>query len=102
VNRAIPNPLRFDYTLDANGHPEKIYCRSDHWEYARFGIPVAFFFTGLHGDYHQVTDEPQYVDYANYARITRYILDLTLRVAGLDHRPAVDGRRMAPGETCRQ
>jgi hypothetical protein len=102
VNRGRREPLVLDYRLDANGHPENIYCRSDHWEYARFGIPVAFFFTGLHGDYHQVTDEPQYIDYANYGRITRYLHDLALRLAGLDRRPAVDGPRMQPGATCRQ
>ena len=102
VNRARRDPLRLDYRLDANGHPENIYCRSDHYEYARFGIPVAFFFTGLHGDYHQVTDEPQYIDYANYGRITRFIHDLTLRLAGLDHRPAVDGPRPEPGAACSQ
>ena len=42
---------------------DNIYCRSDHYEYARYGIPVVFITTGGHGDYHQVTDEPQYVDY---------------------------------------
>jgi hypothetical protein len=102
VNRGRREALSFDYRLDADGHPENIYCRSDHYEYARFGIPVAFFFTGLHGDYHQVTDEPQYIDYANYGRITRFIYDLTLRVADLGHRPAVDGPRMEPGMPCRQ
>ena len=47
----------FDYALDADGHPQNIYCRSDHAEYARYGIPVVFFTTGGHADYHQVTDE---------------------------------------------
>ena len=35
-----------------------IYRRSDHYEYAKLNIPIAFFFTGLHADYHQITDEP--------------------------------------------
>ena len=39
---------RFDYSIDANGHPMNIYCRSDHYEYARYGIPIIFFTTGLH------------------------------------------------------
>ena len=38
-------------------------------------MPIAFFFTGLHGDYHQLTDEPQYIDYPHYARIANYIHD---------------------------
>ncbi|MEP7346680.1 MAG: M28 family peptidase, partial [Gemmatimonadaceae bacterium] len=61
--------LNFDYSLDANGHPQNIYCRSDHYEYARYGIPIVFFTTGGHADYHQVTDEPQYIDYSNMAQI---------------------------------
>ena len=51
-----PLPFRFDYSFDANGHPQQYYCRSDHYEYARYGIPITFFSTGGHRDYHQVTD----------------------------------------------
>jgi Zn-dependent M28 family amino/carboxypeptidase len=102
VNRAQRPPLTFDYALDANGHPENIYCRSDHYNYARYGIPIVFLFTGLHGDYHQVTDEPQYVDYPHYARITGYVHDLTMRVANLNHRPVVDKARPDPNGVCRQ
>ncbi len=94
--------VRLDYALDANGHPQNIYCRSDHYNYARYGIPIAFFFTGLHGDYHQVTDEPQYIDYPHYARITNYVRDLTVRVADLGHRVAVDKPKPDPNGECRQ
>jgi len=94
--------IRLDYALDANGHPQNIYCRSDHYHYARYGIPIAFFFTGLHGDYHQVTDEPQYIDYPHYARITNYVRDLAVRVADLDHRVAVDKPKPDPNGECRQ
>jgi hypothetical protein len=58
--------------------------------YARYGIPIAFFSTGLHGDYHQVTDEAQYIDYPHYALITRFIGDIALRIADARDRPAVD------------
>ena len=102
TNRAQPRPLAFDYALDANGHPENIYCRSDHYNYARYGIPIVFFFTGLHGDYHQVTDEPQYIDYPHMTRITRFIGDLTTRVANLDRRPVVDHEKPDPNGVCRQ
>jgi hypothetical protein len=102
TNRAQKRPLVFDYALDANGNPENIYCRSDHYNYARYGIPIVFFFTGLHGDYHQVTDEPQYIDYPHMERITRFIGDLTARVANLDHRPVVNGEKPDPNGVCRQ
>ena len=66
---------RFDYQYDADGHPDNYYCRSDHYMYARFGIPIAFFTTGSHLDYHQLTDEPQYIDYEKMARVARLIGD---------------------------
>jgi hypothetical protein len=102
VNRSQPMPFTLDYAFDANGHPENIYCRSDHYNYARYGIPVVFMTTGLHGDYHQVTDEPQYIDYPHMARIGRFVFDLTDRVAGLDHRPVVDKEKPDPNGSCRQ
>ena len=102
VNRTEPMPFSFDYTYDANGHPENIYCRSDHYEYARWGIPVVFLTTGLHGDYHQVTDEPQYIDYPHMARIGKLVFDLADRVADLDHRPVVDKPKPDPKGACRQ
>jgi hypothetical protein len=102
VNRAERVPFRFDYTFDANGHPENIYCRSDHYEYARYGIPVVFLTTGLHGDYHQVTDEPQYIDYPHMARIGQFVFTLADRVADLDHRPVVDKAKPDPKGACRQ
>ena len=59
--------------MDANGHPQNIYCRSDHYEYARYGIPIVFFTTGGHSDYHQVTDEPQYIDYDRMAQVATLV-----------------------------
>jgi hypothetical protein len=94
--------LRFDYSLDANGHPQNIYCRSDHYMYARYGIPVIFFTTGGHADYHQVTDEPQYLDYDHLARVTSFVADLTGRVANMTGRPLVDQPRPDPNGACRQ
>jgi hypothetical protein len=103
VNKARPAPLTFDYSWDADGHPERIYCRSDHYMYARYGIPVTFFTTGLHADYHRVTDEPQYIDYPHMAAVTQLVHDVALRVANLAHRPVVDKPKPAdPNAPCRQ
>jgi Zn-dependent M28 family amino/carboxypeptidase len=90
VNTTQPTPFRFDYSMDANGHPQNIYCRSDHANYARYGIPVIFFTTGGHADYHQVTDEPQYIRYQHMANVDKLVYDIALHVADLDHRVAVD------------
>jgi hypothetical protein len=93
VNDRQPEPLRLDYKFDEttewSGY-NNIYGRSDHARYAQYGIPIAFFFTGLHMDYHQVTDEPEYIDYPHYAKIVNYIHDLTVDVANRDRRPVVD------------
>ncbi len=94
--------LTFDYAMDANGHPENYYCRSDHYEYARYGIPIIFFSTGGHRDYHQLTDEPQYIDYAHFAKATQLVYDIALRVADLDHRVVVDHPKPDPHGSCMQ
>jgi hypothetical protein len=67
-----------------------IYQRSDHYNYARQCIPIAFFFTGLHGDYHQRTDEAQYIDYPHYSLITNYIRDVVLELDNRAQRPSLD------------
>ena len=102
VVRTQARPFRFDYALDANGHPLNIYCRSDHYEYARYGIPVIFFTTGGHADYHQVTDEPQYIDYDRLTRVSQYVADLAATIANLDHRVVVDKAKPDPRAECVQ
>jgi hypothetical protein len=77
-----------------------MYCRSDHYNYARFGIPITFFFTSVHRDYHEVTDEPQYIDYPKYSRIVNLVHDIADRVANLDHRPVVDKPKPDPAGRC--
>jgi hypothetical protein len=102
VNSEGKHSLSFDYSFDANGHPENIYCRSDHYAYARYGIPVVFFTTGLHSDYHQVTDEPEYIDYDHMSRIASFIEDAAVHVANLDHRVVVDHPKPDPHGSCQQ
>ena len=102
VNRHQRQPFAFDYSFDAPGHPENIYCRSDHFHYARWGIPIVFFTTGLHGDYHQVTDEAQYISYEHMARVGQLVHDVAVKVANMDRRPVVDGTRLDPNGQCRQ
>jgi hypothetical protein len=102
VAKSQPTPFRLDYQYDANGHPQQYYCRSDHYEYARYGIPVVFLSTGGHRDYHQVTDEPQYIDYEQLARVASLVRDLAVRVADLDHRVVVDKPKPDPRGQCQQ
>ena len=102
VNKTYASPFRFDYQYDAPGHPDQYYCRSDHYEYARYGIPVAFMSTGGHVDYHQISDEPQRISYTHLAKVVNFVADVTERVANLDHRVAVDKPKPDPKGECVQ
>lgn len=102
VNKEKKFGLRFDYGMDANGHQQNIYCRSDHYEYAKFGIPITFLTTGGHADYHQVTDEPQYIDYPHMTVIAQFVMESALRIANLDHRLVVDKPKPNPKAACVQ
>ena len=94
--------MTFDYQYDANGHPQQYYCRSDHYHYARFGIPVVFFSAGGHRDYHMVTDEPQYIEYESLRMVTQFIHDVALEIANRAQRPVVDKPVQDPNAQCRQ
>ena len=102
VNRVQQLGLRFDYSMDADGHPQNIYCRSDHYEYARYGIPIVFFTTGGHADYHQVTDEPQYINYDRMAQIAKLVQSSAVEIANLGHRVVVDKPKPDPHGRCQQ
>ena len=103
VDAAEPIPFKFNYAFDAPGDREQYYCRADHYSYARFGIPSINFSRGDHPDYHQVTDEPQYIDYDAMARVATYVRDLALALANLDHRVIVDhAKQKDPHAACVQ
>ena len=102
VNADGRHGFTFDYGYDTDGHPDNFYCRSDHANYARYAIPVTFFSTGSHLDYHQLTDEAEYIDYDKLTRVTRLIADVTAAVADMDRRPVVDKRKPDPNAPCKQ
>lgn len=102
VNAESGFGFELDYQYDADGHPQNYYCRSDHYMYARYGIPIVFLSTGSHPDYHQLTDEPQYIDYTKLERVSRFVMAVAERVANLDHRVVVDRPVADPNAPCRQ
>ena len=72
VNRSYLN-LRFNYKYDDPKDPERFFFRSDHFNYARKGIPIIFYFDGVHEDDHQPGDAPDKVDYQKMEKVTRTI-----------------------------
>jgi hypothetical protein len=82
--------------------PDGLFCRSDHWSYARFGIPIAFFTTGLHADYHQPTDEAQYIDYVKLEHVTRFVSNIATALASSSERFEPPGQRSRFAAFCSQ
>jgi hypothetical protein len=101
ANATQPMPLTLDYSMNDIADTESLYTRSDHYSYASKGIPIIFFTTGLHRDYHYVTDEVGKIDFAKMQRVTQLVYTTAARVANLDHFPARDnqGPRVGKGQT---
>jgi peptidase M28-like protein len=92
ANAAMTRPLTLDYEFNDPADLEQLYFRSDHYSYAAKGVPIIFFTTGLHPDYHANTDEVSKIEFDKMARITQMIFETGVRVANLDHAPARDNK----------
>jgi hypothetical protein len=99
VNSAGTRPFAFNREWDNPTHPEQIYFRSDHYNYARKGVPIVFFTTGLHDDYHKASDEPNKIDYDKLARVSRLLYDVGTAVANNPERPVAPGAAAQPATT---
>jgi len=90
ANSAIDHPLSLDYSMNDPADPEQLYFRSDHYSYAAKGIPVIFFTTGLHPDYHANTDEVSKIEFPKMTRVAQMIYETAWRLGNLDHPPVRD------------
>ena len=86
----MPKALTLDYEFNDPADLEQIYYRSDHYSYAAKGIPIIFFTTGLHADYHANTDEVSKIEFLKMSRIAQLVYETGTRLANLDHAPARD------------
>jgi hypothetical protein len=86
VNAAHPE-LRMN-AIDDRWPEERFYFRSDHYNFARKGVPVLFFFNGVHEDYHEVSDSPDKINSEKEARILKLLYFLGREVANAPQRPA--------------
>ena len=92
--------LNYNYRYDDPKDPNKFFFRSDHFHYAVNGIPIVFWFTGVHEDYHRAGDHPDKIDYNKMEKISRTIMLTLLKVADLKERPKVD-KQLPPELTTR-
>ncbi len=91
LEEVVAGHPELDLTMIDDPWPqENFYMRSDHYNFARNGVPVLFFFTGTHEDYHGPNDEPDRLLYEKMSRIARLIFFLGLEVADAEARPQWD------------
>ena len=89
VNKSFLN-VKFDRRYDDPADPNRFFYRSDHYNYAKKGIPIIFFFDGVHEDYHQLGDSADKIDYQKMEKITRTVYMTLWEVANRPVRPRVD------------
>lgn len=77
--------LNLDYYYNGSTNPDRIYFRSDHWNYAKHGIPVIFYFDGIHADYHQPSDTVNKIDFTKLTKVAQLVFETGWRLANLDH-----------------
>ncbi len=82
--------LDYNYRYDDPKDTNRFFFRSDHFNYAVNGIPVAFWFTGVHEDYHRAGDHADKIDYQKMEKITRTIMMTLLKLSDLPVRPKID------------
>jgi hypothetical protein len=82
--------IGYDVKYDDPKDTNRFFFRSDHYNYALKGIPIIFFFDGVHEDYHRAGDEPQKIDYEKMEKVTRTVYMTLWEVANLATRPKVD------------
>lgn len=80
-----------DYTYNSESDPNRYYFRSDHYNFAKKGIPAIFFFSGVHEDYHQPGDTPDKIMYEKMVSIGKHVFNLIWKLADREQRIVVDG-----------
>ena len=89
VNKSFTN-ITLDYTYNALTDPNRFYERSDHYNFAKYDIPVIFYFNGTHDDYHQPSDTPDKIQYDLLQNRTRLVFYTAWEIANRDKRLVVD------------
>ena len=91
VNATRAEPMAIDKSWDVRENPLNRFCRSDQVSYVSKDVPVTYFSLGYAQDYHQATDEPQYIEYEHAARLARFIHDVMWAISERKDRPVITG-----------
>ena len=86
----ITHNLELNYKYDDPNDTQRLYYRSDHYNFAKHGVPVAFFFDGIHADYHQPTDDPEKIDYPLLQKRAQLVFATAWELANRNDRIVVD------------
>lgn len=78
--------LLFDYTYNDQNHPERLYYRSDHWNFAKNNIPIIFYTDGIHEDYHKPSDEVDKIEFDLLTKRTQCVFYTALEIANREGR----------------
>ena len=84
--------MMLNYKYDEPNDPQRLYYRSDHYNFAKHNIPVAFFFDGIHEDYHKPTDDADKIDYDALQKRTQLVFATAWELANRKDRIVVDGK----------
>lgn len=84
------NNLELNYKYDDPNDTERLYYRSDHYNFAKNNVPVAFFFDGIHEDYHKPTDDVEKIDYNLLAKRAQLVFTTAWELANRPERIVVD------------
>lgn len=82
--------MELDYKYNDRNDPERIYYRSDHYNFAKKGIPAIFYFNGVHEDYHMPTDTPDKIEYDALAKRAQLAFAVAWELANREERIKVD------------
>ena len=83
--------LTLDYKYNSESDPNRFYFRSDHYNFAKNGIPAIFFFNGVHADYHMTSDTVEKINFEKMQKVGRLIFHTTWELANREDRIVVDG-----------
>jgi Zn-dependent M28 family amino/carboxypeptidase len=79
-----------DYTFNDRNDPNRFYYRSDHYNFAKKGIPAVFLFNGVHADYHKPSDTADKIEFDALAKRAQLAIAIAWELANRDNRPVVD------------